>query len=200
MKKEFENELSPEVREKMRKNIVYVSIFSIVMLFAGLTSAYIVSMGDSFWLKTPLPNAFWISTTIIILSSITIEYAVRSSKNKLKKGVRIGIVSTLLLGFSFVYFQFRGYSELIDNGIYATQNHILVNNGRYGEKCKIKMNDQDITVDGNSYLLNGNKMKNSDYNELKSFMNQFLSLFRKTANRKYKSNISNSQTYSAYKS
>ena len=51
------------------------------------------------------------------------------------------------------------------------------------------MNGQDITVDGNSYFLNGKKMKNSDYNELKSFMNQFLSLFRKTANRKYKSNI-----------
>lgn len=189
MKKEFEKELSPEVREKMRKNLVYVSIFSIIMLFAGLTSAYIVSMGDSFWLKTPLPNAFWISTTIIILSSISIEYAVRSSKNKTKKGIKIGIILTLLLGFSFVYFQFKGYSELIDNGVYATQNHILVNNGRYGEKCKVKINDQDITVNGNTYFLNGREIKDSEYNELKIFMNQFLNLARKTpaANRKYKS-------------
>ena len=76
MKKEFENELSPEVREKMKKNIVYVSIFSIIMVFAGLTSAYIVTMGDSFWLKTPFPTSFWISTLMIFLSSIFIEFAV----------------------------------------------------------------------------------------------------------------------------
>ena len=50
-------EMDPLVKEKMKKNLVYVSIFSGVMLFAGLTSAYIVSMGDSFWIKFPLPTS-----------------------------------------------------------------------------------------------------------------------------------------------
>ena len=76
MRKEFDQELSPEVREKMRKNLVYVGIFSVIMLFAGFTSAYIVSMGDSFWLKYPLPPAFWISTAIIVLSSIFFELGI----------------------------------------------------------------------------------------------------------------------------
>jgi cytochrome c oxidase subunit 3 len=54
----YENEMNPEVREKMKKNLVYVGIFSIVMLFAGLTSGYYVSMGKSFWLKYPMPAGF----------------------------------------------------------------------------------------------------------------------------------------------
>ena len=72
-------------KEKAFKSMLMFGIFSIVMLFAGLTSAYIVSMGDSFWLKTPLPNAFWVSTVILVLSSISIEYAVKSSKRRVKK-------------------------------------------------------------------------------------------------------------------
>ena len=126
-------------KEQAYKSMLMFGLFSIVMLFAGLTSAYIVSMGDSFWLKTPLPSAFWTSTAIILLSSLTIEYAVRSSNNRKSKGIRYGVILTLLLGLFFIYFQFKGYSELIDEGIYASQNHILVNNGRYGEKCKIKI-------------------------------------------------------------
>lgn len=48
---DFSNELSPEIRVKMKKNLLYVGIFSIVMLFAGLTSAYYVNMGAPFgWL------------------------------------------------------------------------------------------------------------------------------------------------------
>ena len=53
----------PVVNEKMKKNLVYVSIFSIVMFFTGLSSAYIVLMGDAIWIKVSLPNAFWWSTT-----------------------------------------------------------------------------------------------------------------------------------------
>ena len=62
-------ELNPDgitQQNKAKKNLVYIGMFSVVMFFAGLTSAYIVSMGDSFWVKTQLPQAFWISTVIIL--------------------------------------------------------------------------------------------------------------------------------------
>ena len=32
---------------------------------------------------------------------------------------------TVLLAAGFVYFQFRGYGEMIDKGAYATANHIM---------------------------------------------------------------------------
>ena len=50
---------------KAKKNLVYVAMLSIIMLFGGLTSAYIVSMGDSFWLKLSVsawPKVFFVST------------------------------------------------------------------------------------------------------------------------------------------
>jgi len=178
MKKKFENELSAEVREKMKKNLVYVSIFSIVMVFGGLTSAYIVSMGDSFWLKTPFPISFWISTGLIILSTFFIEYSIQSSKKKKPKGVRIGILGTLILGLLFVLFQFRGYNELIDNGIYAARNHILINDGRYGDRYEIMMDEKYVDVDGNDYLLGKKKMKEEDFSDLKKFMQQFKKIDR----------------------
>ena len=49
-------------------------IFSIVMLFAGLTSAYIVSKGalssEQKWDFISLPNVFTYSTIVILLSSL----------------------------------------------------------------------------------------------------------------------------------
>ena len=50
------------------------------MVFAGFTSAYIVSMGDTFWVKYPLPKAFWISTITIILSSLFYVLAIKAAK------------------------------------------------------------------------------------------------------------------------
>ena len=85
MRKDFDQELTPEVRLKMKKNLVYIGIFSIIMLFAGFTSAYLVMMGDSFWVKTPMPNAFWISTTLIILSSLSFILAIQSVKKDNQK-------------------------------------------------------------------------------------------------------------------
>ena len=61
----YEQNLNPEVREKMKKNLVYVGIFSIVMLFAGLTSGYYVSMGKSFWLKYPMPTGFTLALSLL---------------------------------------------------------------------------------------------------------------------------------------
>jgi uncharacterized membrane protein YhaH (DUF805 family) len=68
--------------EKTKKNLVYVGIFSIIMLFAGFTSGYIVSMGDVFWVKYPLPLGFWLSTASIALSSILYILAIKSAKKR----------------------------------------------------------------------------------------------------------------------
>ncbi|MDG1841576.1 MAG: hypothetical protein P8I93_04430 [Crocinitomicaceae bacterium] len=153
MKNEFENELSPEVRAKMKKNLIYVIIFAITMFFAALSSAYIISMGDSIWITVPLssyPKSFWISTILIFLSSIFIEISIRSAKNKNAKGIRISILMTLALGLSFILFQYKGWEKLSENGI-MLNTKILVEKGIYGESYKIKMDNKTIHVDGNDY-------------------------------------------------
>lgn len=160
--------------EKAKKNLVYVGILSIVMLFAGFTSAYIVSMGDSFWLKYPLPSSFWISTAVIFLSSVTYQLAISKVKSGQLKAMKVLIALTFLLGVGFVYFQFRGYGQLVDNGIHAANNHIIVTDGKYGDYFEVKMDGKFIEVNGNDYLIAGKKMNEKQRHDYQQFMMQFV--------------------------
>lgn len=172
MKQSYENELTPEVREKMKKNLVSVGIFSIIMLFAGLTSAYIVSMGDSFWLKVPLPKAFWVSTVLIALSSITFILGVRAAKQKKIGALKVFISITMLCGIGFVYFQFRGYGQLVDGGIHPGANRILVSDGRYGDYFTLKYKGNYLEIDGNDYYLEGKLASPEAMNAIRDFGKQ----------------------------
>lgn len=160
-------------QNKARLNIVYVSMISVFMLFGGLTSGYIVSMGDSFWLKFPLPTPFWISTGLIIFSSIFLVIAVKSSKLNKDKVVKVSVLTAFVLGVLFVYFQFKGYGELVANGVHAGKNYILVTEGKYGDYYEVKYKGDFIEVNGNEFLLKGKEMNDVQLNEYQKFMSQF---------------------------
>lgn len=172
MKPDYSKELDPVVREKMKKNLVYVSIFSIVMLFAGFTSGYIVSMGDVFWLKYPLPLGFWISTTFIALSSILYIIAIKAAKKRNLGQVKVFMIATLLSGIGFAVFQILGYGQLIDEGA-NFRNSIMVTDGRYGDYFEIKYKGQFIEVDANDYLIKGKVLSEGQMKELKSYVKNF---------------------------
>lgn len=156
MKTDFSQELSPEIREKSKKNLVYLGIFSITMMFAGFTSAYIVSMGDSFWLKKPLPMAFYVSTAVIVVSSIFLQLAIRFAKKNNQSVLRLMMVLVLLSGIGFVYFQIKGYATMVDEGANPI-NPILVIDGRYGDHYEVKYKGDFIEIDGNDFLVKGKK-------------------------------------------
>lgn len=172
MQKKYSDELDPVVKLKMKKNLVYISIFSIIMIFAGFTSAYIVSMGDTFWVKYPLPVAFWISTSLIVLSSITYIVAVNFTKKQQFKQVKLFMTLTFLLGIGFVYFQFKGYGQLFDKGAHVI-SPVLVTEGRYGDYYEIKYLGKFVEVNANDYLLNGKVMDEKQMKELQSFVKPF---------------------------
>lgn len=169
----FENELDPKVREKMKKNLVYVGIFSIVMLFAGFTSAYIVMMGDSFWLKYPMPIGFWYSSATIALSSLTFILAIQAAKKNDQGKLKTFMSLTVLFGLLFVFFQFKGYNELIKKGINPVNNHILVTDGRYGDYFEVRYKGNLIQVDGNKYLVKGRELSTKEFEEYQAYMKQF---------------------------
>ncbi len=172
MRRDYSDELSPEVREKMKKNLVYIAIFSVVMIFAGFTSAYIVSMGDTFWVKYPLPKGFWISTILIIFSSILYQLAVKKAQNQQVSPAKLLMLLTLVFGIGFSVFQFVGYKQLIKEGA-AGVSPIFVIDGRYGDYFEIKYKGKKIDVNGNDYLLNGNKMSGAAWTNLKAFVKPF---------------------------
>lgn len=62
------------------KILLWIAMASMVMLFAGLTSAYIVRKNEGNWIEFSLPKMFTISTITIIISSFIIQYAVYAIK------------------------------------------------------------------------------------------------------------------------
>jgi len=106
---------------RAKKMMLWVGIISLLMMFAGLTSAYVVSKSRPDWLKDfQLPIAFLWSTIAIVVSSITMHLAKKAIKeNKNGLGMQF-LVITLLLGITFVALQFTGYSQIIAAGHYFT--------------------------------------------------------------------------------
>lgn len=160
--------------ERAKMNIIYVGMASVIMFFGGMTSAYIVSMGDAFWIKFPFPSAFWISTALIVLSSFVFQYSITAVKKGNLKGLKIGVSVTLLLGIAFVYTQFKGYGQLAAAGSHLTGSGILVSDGKYGDYFSIKQGDEFIFVDGNDYMKQGKKLTPEEMTSLKKYTAQFL--------------------------
>ena len=94
------------------KFTLWVAIGSIVMMFAGLTSAFIVKSNQTNWTPVDMPVVFWFSTAVIISSSVTIQVALRSFKQRQMQGYRLWIAVTFLLGALFIYMQWMGFSNL----------------------------------------------------------------------------------------
>lgn len=174
MKESYESELTPQVKEKLKKNLVYIAIISIVMLFGGLTSGYIVSMGDNFWLKFPFPKPFIISTVLIVISSFTFLLAIRFAKQNKMAMLKVFMSITMILGIGFIYFQFKGYGKLVENGIFFSSNRIMVNEGRYGDYYSLKVNGNHLVVDGNDYFLEGKEATPAQKKKISEFATQFI--------------------------
>ncbi|HEU4634021.1 MAG TPA: heme-copper oxidase subunit III [Flavisolibacter sp.] len=99
------------------KFALWVAIAAIIMMFAGLTSAYIVKSGQAGWEEVKTPKVFWYSTAVLIVSSVTIQAALRSFKQRAMGRFRSLFLITLLLGIAFVWLQWTGFSYLWNHGV-----------------------------------------------------------------------------------
>lgn len=116
-----ENKNDTKKVHRAKKMMLWFGIVSLGMSFAGLTSAYVISKERPDWLTDfVIPQSFYISLFVIMLSSITIHFAKKSIVVKESKRGMILLIITFLLGISFTYLQFRGFSEIISNGYYFT--------------------------------------------------------------------------------
>lgn len=117
--KDLEKELTVG-RKKSAKPMLWVSMISMVMFFAGLTSAYVISMKRDDWVTFELPNAFYISTLLIILSSITISMSQRFIKKGKRELSIVLLLITFALGIAFVWQQYAGFEDLRNAGLFFT--------------------------------------------------------------------------------
>ena len=99
------------------KFTLWVAIGSIIMMFAGLTSAFIVKSGQPNWQGVQTPPIFWYSTAVMLISSITIQASLRSFKQKEMSRFRSLFLLTLILGIAFVIMQWIGFKWLWNGGV-----------------------------------------------------------------------------------
>lgn len=105
------------IKQKTAKPLLYVGIVSIIMLFAGLTSAYVVRQAEDDWIRIDIPGMFYVSTLVIILSSISLFYGLKAAKNDNQQMVKKSLLITTLLGITFVITQIMAYDNLYNGGI-----------------------------------------------------------------------------------
>jgi cytochrome c oxidase subunit 3 len=103
------------------KLLLLFAIISMIMMFAGLTSAFVVSKSRVDWLKDfQLPTAFFYSTIVIIGCSVTFHLAKKAIQKDNQKATTSFLLATLALGILFVVLQFVGFGQIVANGYYFT--------------------------------------------------------------------------------
>jgi len=99
------------------KFMMWIAIGSLCMMFAGLTSAYIVKRNQTKWQDFDLPVVFYYSTLVIILSSVSIYLALKSFKAREMGRYKVLMALTATLGVLFAVLQLEGFSYLNSHGI-----------------------------------------------------------------------------------
>ncbi|MFT3793507.1 cytochrome c oxidase subunit 3 [Flavobacterium sp.] len=107
--------------DRSYKLLLLFAMVSMTMMFAGLTSAFVISKSRADWLQNfQMPVAFFISTAVIIGCSVTFHLAKLAVKKDNRGGVTLWLLATLVLGTAFVFLQFAGFDAIIQQGYYFT--------------------------------------------------------------------------------
>lgn len=109
-----------EKTSRSKKMMLWFGIGSLIMSFAGLISAFIVSskqrLNEDWLIEYQLPPAFLISLVLILLSSFTFILAKQVLKQNNRNMVTVWLLVTLVLGIGFIVSQFVGFGEIIASG------------------------------------------------------------------------------------
>lgn len=109
--------LDPKVRERTKKMLMYFILFAVVMLFAGFTSAYIVSNVGQYWVHIEAPRTLWMSNALIVASSLPMWLSLRAMKQGQTMTSFIYLALTFALGVAFTVTQLDGWNELQEKGM-----------------------------------------------------------------------------------
>ena len=121
------------------KFTLWVAIGSILMMFAGLTSAYIVKRSQASWLMLEIPVIFWYSTAAILASSVTVQLSLKALKAREMMAYKRWLMITAVLGVLFLVLQVVGFKQfgandirLIGAGSNASYSFLLAISGLHG--------------------------------------------------------------------
>jgi cytochrome c oxidase subunit 3 len=122
-KSDLQDEISRPTRMHPKKFILWLFIVSICMIFASLTSAYIVRQAEGNWEVFQLPSMLYYSTGIILVSSVTMHWALINARKDNMGMLKIAMFITTILGIGFLISQYLGWQALQDQGVYLREGN-----------------------------------------------------------------------------
>ena len=96
---------------------LWVAIGSMIMMFAGLTSAVIVKKSQADWVGVEIPMVFYVSTVVMLMSSFLMYRANIAFVKREMLSYRFLIIGTLFLGLIFIVLQVVGFNQYWKSGI-----------------------------------------------------------------------------------
>lgn len=116
-----EEAVQPRAMEP-KKFAMWLFIASVTMIFAALTSAYLVRQAAGNWMVFELPSLFAVTTAIILVSSMTMHWAYLAAKRDNLEMTKLAISITTVLGIAFMIGQFKAWSALVQESVYFVGN------------------------------------------------------------------------------
>ena len=99
-----------------------MALAAIAMMFAALTSAYVMRAGTTGWQEIALPRLLWLSTALILASSVVFEIARRALRRDDERTYRRWLAVALVLGLGFLVSQLMAWRQLVAEGVYLASN------------------------------------------------------------------------------
>ncbi|HEU4507828.1 MAG TPA: cytochrome c oxidase subunit 3 [Pyrinomonadaceae bacterium] len=113
----------PDSRGNRYRIGMWVALASIAMMFTSLSSAYIVRSGTANdWVPLAMPRILFASTALILISSVTLEFARRKLKRSLDSEYTKYLLTTALLGLGFLISQVVAWRQLAAQGVYVSSH------------------------------------------------------------------------------
>jgi cytochrome c oxidase subunit 3 len=103
---------------------MWLALAAILMMFAALSSAYVFrsTRTQLNWQPFAVPLMLWISTALILASSVTFEVARRALHRGAGEIYRLWLIVSLVLGLGFLVSQLLAWRGLVAQGIYLATN------------------------------------------------------------------------------
>jgi cytochrome c oxidase subunit 3 len=120
---DFIEEAEPNSSNKLRITMWFL-LLVVLMTFGGLISAYIViaTNGVMEWQPFALPVQVWVSTFLILTSSITYKIAQTALNAGDQQKAKNWFLATTVCGGMFIAFQLLAWVELVRRGVYVQSN------------------------------------------------------------------------------
>ena len=109
-----------ELSMNPKKFAFWIFMVTVAILFAAFSSFAIVASDRPNWVQVGMPTMFWISSAIIVLSSVSMQWAFASAKRDHISNLKLGVLITSILAIAFLVSQVLGFRELVDYKVYFT--------------------------------------------------------------------------------